>query len=214
MTRQPLRIAVCGGTFDPFHRGHLEPLLAVREAMGWDRILYVPAWRQPFKLDSDSASAFHRYAMAVVATSDVDIASVSTFELERDAVSYTVDTLEHLRAEYGDEATIDWIIGDDNLPRLHEWKSLDRILELANFVVLSRGGTAVPPVVSASVATAEERRQAGSVVLAKNETVPVSATEIRRRVRDGQSIAQMVDPRVSRYIHHYNLYRGSMKGTT
>jgi nicotinate-nucleotide adenylyltransferase len=211
---KPMRIAVCGGTFDPFHRGHLEPLLAVRDAMHWDRIVYVPAQRQPFKVDSATASGFHRYAMAVLATSEVDAAWISAFELERDVVSYTVDTLEHLRQSYGPDAAFDWVIGDDNLARLDEWKSLERIFELASFVVLSRGNAAVPDDFKQRVAAVSGRPGSGAVILAKNEMVPVSATEIRRRVRDGESISDMVDPRVSRYIHHYNLYRGSRKGTT
>jgi nicotinate-nucleotide adenylyltransferase len=63
-----MRIAICGGTFDPFHRGHLDPILAVRDEMRWDRVIYVPAFRQPFKLDRQTTSGFHRFAMTVLAT--------------------------------------------------------------------------------------------------------------------------------------------------
>ena len=63
-----MRIGVCGGTFDPFHRGHLEPVLAVRDALSWDRIVYVPAAKQPFKSNQPAASPYHRFAMAQLAT--------------------------------------------------------------------------------------------------------------------------------------------------
>src|SRR5437763_17189192 len=132
-----MRIAICGGTFDPFHRGHLEPVLAVRAWMQWDRVIYVPAWRQPFKLDRSTASGYHRFAMAVLATENHDPLAVSTMELERGEVSYTVDTLEALRREHPD-ASLDWIIGEDNVPHLAKWKNIERIFELANFVVLTR----------------------------------------------------------------------------
>ena len=206
-----MKIALCGGTFDPFHRGHLEPLLSVRSDFAWDGIVYVPARRQPFKLDAGSVSGYHRHAMAVLATQDVDGVRVSTWELERDAVSYTVDTLEHFRVEFPD-ATLDWIVGDDNLESLHLWKDLDRIFDLANFVVLTRGVAVVPPDLSGRAAEASSRPRHGAIVRAENPTTPVSATEVRRRAGNGEPIDDLVDPRVSRYIHLYNLYRDATKG--
>jgi nicotinate-nucleotide adenylyltransferase len=211
-----MRIAICGGTFDPFHRGHLEPVLAVRGEMQWDRVLYVPAWRQPFKLDQNTASGYHRFAMAVLATEDHDGLAVSPMELERGEVSYTVDTLETLRRENPD-ASLDWIIGEDNVPHLAKWKNIERIFELANFVVLTRNATQAGQ--SAAVEDGQscppsgespERHDApacGAIIYAHNEAVPVSATDIRRRLRTGEPIDAFVDPRVARYILHNGLYR-------
>lgn len=211
-----MRIAICGGTFDPFHRGHLDPILAVRSEMQWDRVIYVPAFRQPFKLDRSTASGYHRFAMAVLATQGLDELFVSPLELERGDVSYTVDTLEALHRQYPG-AVFDWIIGEDNVAELAKWKNIERIFELANFVVLTRGGEA-----GAVAGQGDEERdeetdstdcadcappRAGAIIYAHNETVPVSATEIRRRLRDGQSIDGFVDPLVARYIHHNGLYR-------
>jgi nicotinate-nucleotide adenylyltransferase len=202
-----MKIGICGGTFDPFHRGHLDPILAVREHMGWDRVLYIPAYRQPFKQGLEFAPACHRFAMTAMITLDHDGFDVLDLELERGDVSYTVDTLEELRAQYSGD-TLDWIIGDDNLAKLLEWKSIDRILELANFTVLTRSGlAALPPVLHALVADVSKRPVRGSIVFAENTTVPVSSTEIRKRVQAGEAIDELVDPRISRYIHHYGLYR-------
>ncbi len=209
-----MKIGICGGTFDPFHRGHLDPIVAVREEMQWERIFFVPAPRQPFKLGMNSASGYHRFAMAALATHDIDDVWILPWELEREDVSYTVDTLEHLRGTHPD-ATLDWIIGDDNVSRLGEWKSLPRILELANFVVLSRGSEAVLPMISAletkSVVIREARLRSthGAIVFARNATVPISSTEIRKRVGAGEPIDAFVDARVSHYIDHYGLYRAS-----
>jgi nicotinate-nucleotide adenylyltransferase len=188
-----MKIGICGGTFDPFHRGHLDPVLAVRKEMGWTRVMYIPAWQQPFKTDREHASGYHRFAMAVLATEAFDDIFVSSTELERGSISYTVDTLEELRREYS-RASFDWIIGDDNLADLDKWKNVERILELARFVVLSRGE--VP---------ASSKRE--GIVFARNKTVPISATDIRKRIREGRTIDGLVDPRVSRYIQHNSLYR-------
>ena len=213
-----MNIGIAGGTFDPFHHGHLEPVLASRETMQWDRILYVPAHRQPFKLTNDSTPDWHRYAMLILATLDLEGVYASDVELLRGDVSYTVDTLEQLRRQYPD-ATLDWIIGDDNLAELDEWKNVDRIFELANFAVLSRH---VAPPANRDAAEGggatwkhrmlhdpRERKTHGSIVFTRNATVPISATDIRNRVRAGQPIDAFVDPRVSRYIAHYGLYKGT-----
>jgi nicotinate-nucleotide adenylyltransferase len=204
-----MKIAICGGTFDPFHRGHLDPILAVRDELQWSVILYVPAWRQPFKADTKSSSGYHRFAMAVLATHRIDDVFVSPRELDRGAISYTVETLEELRREHPD-ATLDWIIGDDNVAELGSWKNIDRIFELANFVVLTRHqrvGDAGIPLVMKRVTTAEKRGRNGGIVFASNVEVPVSATEIRRRVRAGEAIMDLVDPLVARYIQHNRLYQ-------
>jgi nicotinate-nucleotide adenylyltransferase len=200
-----MRVGICGGTFDPFHRGHLDPVLAVRGTLGWDRILYVPAAQQPFKTHSHAASAFHRFAMAVLATEEHEPILVSPMELERGDVSYTVDTLEELRGRHPGD-TLDWIIGDDNLAALGAWRNLPRIFELANFVVLTRGNAALPPELRSRVTPPRERSTHGNIVFAHNPTVPVSSTAIRNRVRAGEPVDAFVDPRVSRYIHHNRLY--------
>ncbi len=189
-----MRIGICGGTFDPFHRGHLDPILAVRDTMQWDRVLYIPAWRQPFKTDRDAAPGPHRFAMAALALRDHDFAYLSAMELERVGISYSVDTLEELHRQY-EGASFDWIIGDDNLADLDRWKDPERLFQLARFVVLTRQQT-----------TDNRQPAEGNILFAHNPTVPVSSTEIRARVRAGQPIDAFVDPLVSRYIHHYGLY--------
>lgn len=200
-----MNIGICGGTFDPFHRGHVDAVAAARDTMQWDRILYIPAYRQPFKTHTDAVSGHHRFAMAVLGTLDRDAMYVLPLELERGAISYTVDTLEVLRATYEDD-TLDWIIGDDNLAQLDQWKSIDRIFELANFCVLTRSAPPARPG-GRLESLPHTRGKHGAIVFAKNNVVPVSSTEIRRRVREGESIEDLVDPRVARYIHHYGLYR-------
>lgn len=201
-----MRIGICGGTFDPFHRGHLDPVLAACDPLQWDRVIYVPAYRQPFKTDRVTASGPHRFAMAAIATLDHEQLYVTDLELERGAISYTVDTLEQLREEHPHD-TLDWVIGDDNLAQLLEWKSIDRIFELANFAVLTRGGATPPSSLASRVTGPGERSTHGSIVFAENLTVPVSSTEVRRRIGAGEPLDELVDARVSRYIHHYGLYR-------
>ena len=194
-----MNIGVCGGTFDPFHRGHLEPVLAMRNQMQWERVIFVPAWRQPFKADRQSASGYHRFTMAVLATQSDDSLFVSPIELERGGVSYTVETLQELHDLYSG-ATFDWIIGDDNVSQLLAWKQAERLFALARFVVLARGGPSPAPELANQVT-------AGRLVYATNETVLISSTDIRARVAAGRPIDTLVDPAVARYIDHNGLYK-------
>src|SRR5258708_29856912 len=149
--------------------------------------------------------------MAVLATEGHPGIWVSPLELERARISYTVDTLEVLRAEHPG-ATLDWIIGDDHLARLEGWRNLPRILELANFAVLTRDPREAQSVASGPAGLTflddpTNRTSHGAIVRTHSPAVPVSATEIRNRVRAGESIDGFVDPRVSRYIQHNRLYR-------
>lgn len=201
-----MKIGIYGGTFDPFHRGHLEPVLAARDVMQWDRILYIPAHVQPFKQDRIIESSHHRFAMLTAATADLDFVFASPVELDRGEISYTVDTLELLRAAHPDD-TLDWIIGDDNFEKLHEWRSVDRILELANFAVLVRYHHEPTEQFRSRVCKAGERPAFGAIAFAANPTIEISSTDVRRRVQEGQPIDELVPPPVSRYIQHYGLYR-------
>jgi nicotinate-nucleotide adenylyltransferase len=201
-----MKIGICGGTYDPFHRGHLEPVLAARETMEWDRVIYIPAFMQPFKTDRTLAPAYHRFAMVAAATLDHDFAFASSMELERGRVSYTVETLEELRAQYPDD-TLDWIIGDDNFEKLHEWKSVARILELANFAVLVRDHHEPPPQFKSRVCEAQKRPAYGAIAFAANPTIEISSTIVREKLREGEPVDGLVPPPVWRYIQHYGLYR-------
>jgi nicotinate-nucleotide adenylyltransferase len=210
-----MRIGICGGTFDPFHHGHLVPVLAAREQLQWDRVLYIPAWRQPFKTHLDAAPGAHRFAMITMATRDHDLLYVSPIELDRGGISYSVDTLEALHGQYPG-ASFDWIIGDDNVADLDRWKGPERLIQLARFVVLTRSGVGGRESEIGDAPSAYPNRQPitdnpapakPNLIFAHNPMVSISSTEIRRRVRAGESIEAFVDPLVSRYIHHYGLYK-------
>lgn len=208
-----MRFGICGGTFDPFHNGHLDPLLGEFGRMQWSKLIFVPANMQPFKLGQEITSPFHRFAMAVLATNGDDRLLVSPMELERSGVSYTVDTLDELRRQYP-EARFDWVIGDDNLHDLMRWKRVDRLFELANVLVLTRnGGAKTPEALCDRICQVSERGIAGSIVFAANETVHLSATAIRGLVANGERITGMVDPQVEDYINRNGLYRNSVEGS-
>jgi nicotinate-nucleotide adenylyltransferase len=194
-----LRVGVLGGTFDPVHRGHLALARAAREEVALDELLFVPAgqpWRKEGRI---VAPAEHRLAMLRLALEGEQAFRVETLELDREGPSYTADTLEALRAARPDDELF-VVLGEDALADLPNWVRPERILELATPAVARRAG--VPPAAGEGLPGLR-----GRVVWLKMPLVPVSATEIRERVRRGLPVGELVPPVVEVYIQEHGLYR-------
>lgn len=202
-------IIVFGGTFDPPHVAHVTLPRLVMQAIGADAVAYVPAAVSPHKRGQAPTPAALRLEMLRLALRDEPWATVLTDELDRAAAdgrpSYTVETLESLRARWGADVTMRLLIGADQLRAFHLWHQAARIVELAEPAVMVR-----PPATRESMLAS---LPAGTDVAAwarRLVDVPVldvSATEIRRRVRAGESIAGLVTPQVERYIAQQGVYR-------
>jgi nicotinate-nucleotide adenylyltransferase len=188
------RLGILGGTFDPIHNGHLETAQAARRALALDRVLLLPAHTPPHRSSEPRASAFHRFAMAALAASTAGM-EVSDLELRRDGPSYTSTTLEGLHADGYAASQLYFILGADAFAEIETWHDYPRLLDLGNFVVVSRPG----------FATANLKSGAG-ILPVTADTPDVSSTEIRRRVATGGSIDDMVPGLVADHIHRHRLY--------
>jgi len=194
-----MRIGLVGGSFNPIHRGHLAIARAAREALHLDRVILIPSARPPHKKDEGLAPAADRLAMARLAASPG--VEVSTIELDRQGPSYTIDTLRAFRAAEP-EAELIFIIGADSVPELVTWRDATTFVGLARFAVAARPGHDLDREV-----TAAERALGCKLALIPLEPDPVSATEVRERVRQGRSIDGLVPDAVRDYIAAHNLYR-------
>jgi nicotinate-nucleotide adenylyltransferase len=192
-----VRIGVFGGTFDPPHVGHLLVANDAREALELDRLIFVPAGAQPFKVDTPPvATAQDRLEMVRLAVADDANYAVDDAEINRKGLSFTVDTLEHL-SERNPAARLYLLMGEDVLAGFEKWRSPARIRQLATLVVVSRGGLA------GSVADPAT----SAVLRVSTRRVDVSSTEIRERRRAGKSIKGFVPESVERFIDVRGLYR-------
>ena len=192
-----MRIGVLGGTFDPPHIGHLLVANDAREALELDRLIFVPAGAQPFKVETPPvASGQDRLEMVRLAVSDDANYVVDDAEINRKGLSFTVDTLEHL-SERNPAARLYLLMGEDVLAGFEKWRSPARIRELATLVAVSRGGLAES---AADPATS-------AVLRVSTRRVDVSSTEIRERRRAGKSIKGFVPESVERFIDVRGLYR-------
>ena len=196
----PLRKGLLGGTFNPPHVAHLIVAHIVRETLGLERVLLVPTSVHAFKGEAE-ASARDRAVMAELAVAGDPALEVDRIEVRRGGISYTVDTLRELREREPDTV---WhvIVGQDNLAELSQWRDVDRLPELAQIVLVTRG------VVDGSPG-AGEPVFGGRLTRVRVPALEISSTILRQRVAEGRSIRYWVPPGVEAYIVERGLYRGS-----
>jgi nicotinate-nucleotide adenylyltransferase len=196
------RTAVLGGSFNPIHYGHLLLADDVAERLELDRVLFVPAARPPHKPNADLAPAADRYAMVELAVAGHPKFAVSDVEFRRPGPSYTVDTLEALQIS---REELFLIIGSETFLDLLSWRSPRRVAELAQLAVVPRLGSAFDP---ESAAVRKVVHEIGrEPVIVRADSLPISASDLRRRVREGRSIAYRLPEAVGAYIRAKRLYR-------
>lgn len=213
------RIGAYGGTFDPIHNGHIEVARAVAAIFELDRLLLIPAHRPPHKNARSISDAYHRYAMAVLATLDEPRISVSTVELEAPDKPYSFETVERLKEACGPRAELFFIVGADSFEEINTWREPDRLLASANLVAVTRPGYEVrishlSEPMRASIVDLRgglpfnsEDRSRSHVYLTDCANNDVSSTQIRQRVCAGESIEEFAPARVVSYVEKYGLYR-------
>lgn len=203
--RSDAAIGVLGGTFDPIHLGHLVVAEAVREALELDSMLFVPAWVNPRKVGRAQAAAEHRLEMLRLALSGNPAFEICPIEIDRGGPSYTVDTLEALRADFGARASLSFVMGADSLADLPRWHRPEDIVRLARLAVVPRSGHR--PDVDALEADVPGLRRALTNVEAP--VIEISATAVRARAAAGRSIRYLVPEPVREYIEGRSLYSDS-----
>lgn len=201
-----MRLGVFGGSFDPFHYGHLRPILDAVHQLALDRVHYVPTGRPPHKPERDFAPALSRYAMTELALLDYEHLWVSTLELSENAPSFTIDTMLHFRRAEP-EAEIYLLVGDDSFAEIDSWRRWEDILEHATLAVLSRPGRK-PTTPGKSARSQDAVLAKGRVCFVDNQPIDVSSTEMRRLLGRGERPTQeWMPPTVVDFVLKYRLYR-------
>ena len=205
-----MRVAFFGGTFDPIHRGHLALAAAAARTYALDRVLFTPTAMQPLRPPA-IASFVDRLAMVTLACASLEGAGTQYVACGLDAPrtdaqpNYTVDTLAALSREYPD-ATLFALAGADSFLTLRQWREPDRLLALAEWIVVSRPGSPLSESQLAPLGLSAAQRAGVHLLTTVHENV--SATELRLRLRAGDAAcAALLPPRVATYIHTHDLYR-------
>lgn len=193
-----MKLGLYGGSFDPIHNGHLEPVRAAALELDLERVIYLPTAYPPHKRDRELASPRLRWLMCELAVLDDPTFEVSTHELI-DRPSYTIETVEHFRRRHPD-AELHLLIGEDSFRQLESWRRWRELSEVVRLVVLSRS--------EADAADAGPAVPADRVVFLSNPVVPWSSRQIREELaRGGSPPPGSLPARVLQYVQKYRLYR-------
>ncbi len=190
------KVGIFGGTFDPIHLGHLITAQSVREIRNLDKIIFIPSYLSPHKVDVESTSPEDRLEMIKLSIAGIDFFDFSDFEIKREKISYTIETLIEMKKRYN---YLEFIIGYDNIFQFHTWKDPDEIFKLAKIVVLKRKSSYPPP---------EKDKYYKAAEFVQTRGIEISATDIRERVKIGLPINYLVTEEVKNYIYKNKLYGG------
>lgn len=182
------KIGLFGGSFDPIHHGHLIMARDAVELLGLDRVIFIPANFSPHKVGRPPAPSRLRCEMVEAAIFGEPRFSMDDCEAGRPGPSFAVDTVELMRRRFP-QASLFYFIGEDNVAALHTWREIDRLKELASFVVFARGhGKACEdfPVIS--------------------RNIDISSTDIRNRIAHGLSVRYLLPESVCAILARHQLY--------
>lgn len=215
MSSGPLSpVGVFGGTFDPIHYGHLRSALELIECLGLEQLRLMPCAQPPHR-DAAVCSAVQRVAMLELAVAGESQLLCDARELQREGLSYTIDSLTELRGELGEDKSLSLIMGCDALLKIDTWHRWPELLDWAHIVVIARPGWRLPH--SGPVAQWIEKhgqqdvgclaqRAAGSFFIKELRPLDISSTEIRALIAAGRSVRYLLPESVLDYIESHRLY--------
>lgn len=210
-------VGVFGGTFDPIHNGHVEPVRQLQKRMGLQLVLFLPNAAPPHR-SAPVASARHRLAMVKLALAAEPTLRLDDREVKRGGLSYTRDTLRSLQRDYGPNQLC-LILGVDAFRGFHTWHLWQEILDIAHIAVMNRPGwpdrSDLPPWCRGRVCSQPEdllHEGPGRVVFVPVTPRDVSASALRDSIRRGEDVRADVAPAVWIYICEHRLYGAGSRG--
>lgn len=187
-------VGIFGGTFDPIHFGHLITAQMVLEKRNLSKIIFVPSYISPHKMNYNYSDPLHRLEMTKLAVESNPNFEVSDFEINRDEISYSYNTLLEFSKTY---ENIELIIGFDNLVTFDTWYKAEEIIKIAKLVVLKR-------VYNKEIKSSH--KFFGEAEFIDTPTIEISSTDIRKRISQKTTVDYFLPKCVLEYIKNNNLY--------
>ena len=201
--RKMKKIGVLGGTFDPFHYGHLSIAKSALEEFELDEIFLMPAHVQPFKVGKSITDPVHRVNMVKLIAQEYAGFNTITKEAFTEEISYTYRTLCNLREELG-ECRIYFVLGTDSFLNIESWYKAPDLLRDFSIIVGERPGYRETEVLDLKNKLKE--KYGADIGILNNHILQISSTEIKENIRQGKSIDHMVPASIERYIREHGLY--------
>ena len=205
-------IGIIGGTFDPIHFGHLRPALEIAERLGLDEVRFIPSATPPHRWKPE-ATGQQRLDMVKLAINDTQKFILDDREYQREGASFTVDTLQSIRDEIGENTSLCMILGMDAFAFFTQWHDWQKILELCHIVISSR-----PNYDDSKIEGWMKKRMvedsgllsntpAGKLYFCKVIQLDISATFIRKEIKAGSSPRYLTPADVVEYMKNNSLYQ-------
>ena len=216
-----MKIAIFGGTFDPVHSGHMQVAKAAARRLRLNKVLFVPTGCPPHKTGNGLTDYYHRFAMVALACAEDSRFVPSTLESPElhPGPHYSIDTVRRVKRLLKPRDSLYFLIGLDALIDLPHWKQFRQLLNLTDFIVVSRPGFDSREIESSlprDLLDRRPRRNSRKIHLRRTTLhilphveVPVASTDLRQAIREKQSIKGMVPPMVEEYILKEGLYRAA-----
>lgn len=204
-----MKLGIFGGSFDPIHIGHLNLAENVCSQLGYEKLIFFPAFISPFKQTQKACLSKYRLEMLFLATKKNPKFAVDGFELKRNEVSYTIDTVRYCYENYKFTGKLGLVIGNDLLQNFYEWKDAERLLELCDLIV---GDRKVESVRATKLAELDychkvQKFQSPKHIIIENTILQISSSYIRSAILQNKSWRYLVPECVYEYINSKNLYK-------
>jgi len=205
MGRKTSKIGILGGAFNPPHLGHLILAKTALKKLNLEKVIFLPSGIPPLKKEK-MPSAKDRFLMTKLLIKGKPCFEVSNYEIKKKKKSFTIETLKFLKKNYKNKK-IYWLIGEDSLREIIEgkWKGGLKVLNLAKFVIFTRPSHQF----NLKKLPKKFRKRAKEVlqkIIKINLNLPISATEIRKRIKRGEKIDSFLSKKVLNYIKEKKLY--------
>lgn len=194
------KVGILGGTFNPIHLGHISIAKAAVKECGLNKVMLIPTGKSPHKKQQEIAPASDRLQMTYLATDGIPFLTVSDLEVKSHEVTYTVDTILQLKKMYPDTEFF-YIIGADNIGYIKHWKDAKLLLDGLNIICISRKGYDMQ-----REGRILEKEYGSKLFYIQTELIPISSSDIRRKLKNKEDVKPYLDKRVLEYIYQKGLY--------
>ncbi|MFH2060388.1 MAG: nicotinate-nucleotide adenylyltransferase [Pseudomonadota bacterium] len=215
-----MKIGLFGGTFNPFHNGHIDISLHVQQAHELEKIFFIPSATPPHKPDTNLACAQDRYEMVKASLKGHKTLLVSDKELNREGPSYTIDTINAFKQEYDPGTQFYLLMGSDAFLDITTWKAKDQLFKIVKIIIMLRGDwgntRAIASFIDENISkgyTFNKKNEIFShaekqeIIICKVPKIDISSTMIREQIKQNKAISDLVPASVERIIRTKELYQ-------